>query len=122
MPTIHSRIFDRHVADVYRFFNIDRDNNGDYKGCRLIISGMPCNRHSTDNFDDSSPVGYYKRQGIMVSDRLTFDNTYDLRPEDYIYFSDDETWYRAAGDHKKRYILGRSKVYLTLSPDAPAII
>lgn len=116
MPTIHSRVFDKHTMDVYRYFDTDRDANGDYKNCTQVYSAIPCNRHFTNNYDNEMGVGNYKKNNIRTSDKVTFDTIYDVEPEDYIYFADIDSWYRVMGEAKKRDLLGRAKVYLNLAP------
>jgi hypothetical protein len=116
MPTIHSKVFDKYTMDVYRYFDTERDANGDYKHCTQVYSGVPCNRHFTNNYDNEAGVGNYKKNNIRTSDKVTFDNNYDIEPEDYIYFADLNSWYRVMGESKRRDLLGRSKVYLNLAP------
>lgn len=116
MPTIHSRVFDKHTMDVYRYIDTERDANGDYKHCTQVYSDVPCNRHFTNNYDNETGVGNYKKNNIRTSDKVTFDTNYDVEPEDYIYFPDIDSWYRVMGEAKKRDLLGRAKVYLNLAP------
>jgi len=122
MPTIHSRVFDKHSMDVYRYSLSDRDANGDYTGCQQVYSGVPCNRHFTNNYDNETGVGNYKKNNIRTSDKVTFDTNYDVEPEDYIYFPDIDSWYRVMGESKKRDLLGRAKIYLNLAPPPGTII
>jgi hypothetical protein len=122
MPTIHSIIYDKHTMEVYRYFDSDRDANGDFKHCQQVYASVPCNRHFTNNYDNETGVGFYKKNNIRTSDKVTFDATYDIEPEDYVYFADIESWYRVMGESKKRDLLGRAKIYLNLSPGPGSVI
>ena len=117
MSTVFSQVFDKDVMTAYEYLQSDRVN-GDYLGVRVVSSvvSQPCSLRATDNFDDASAVGYYKRQGVQVSDKLIFDEEFNLQPEWFLKVvtkKGNTKTFRIAGAEKARELLGRGKVYLT---------
>jgi hypothetical protein len=102
----------RDSMDVYRPMTADVGTYG------LVVAGVQCAKHDTDNYDDrSSFMGQSKQNNIFTSDKVHFTSGTDVRAEDTIKLTKADgtvQWFKVAGDPKTRPLLPYSKAFLTI--------
>lgn len=114
-----------HRVSVYRASKVARNASGELLYAS-VTTGVPCYHFTTSNADIiTGAVGRLKKENIMTLDRLHFEQSVDIRPEDYIQFTDtgnDHTnvWYVVLGDKQSRLASGvrstnHAAVYITQS-------